>query len=762
MSKLENILKRFGRIIISSGLVASLVCGCSEESSIGPIKEPVIPPTQENHAPVFTSSPITYVNETEYYRYDFGASDADGDPVSFSFVEKPSWLSIISESVYGAAPEVSQDQNFNVKIRASDGKPDGNTDQSWTINVKNLFNSYLLTSAQINNLVSISENSLSFSQPVNFKVGDIIASDINAKIPNGILKEITSISNDQKTISVSQATLEQVVKDASLSYSVPLTPNLVNHSKFIGGASSFNKNYSDFAFNIDLKNVVLYDFDGNTNTKDDQLIANGNISFSNDLTLNFQISNHQMEEIFFKNSTHMSSDISVGLNYLGFSQTSEVKLAEYKFSPIIMGYLPTLIPIPVIVVPVLEVYAGISPSRLNSLSVRVKQDANLDVGLRYDGAWSPFSDFSNNFEYSNPAVNSDLELKVYAGPGLQLMLYGVAGPFGAISGILRLKYLNKNWELYGGLDASLGVKMDVFKKNVPVNISRIINYEKLIAKSTSQPIPTGEILFTSTRDGNAEVYLMNADGSNQTNLTNNLSHDYEAAWSPDKNKIVFVSERDGNPEIYTMNLNGTNLRRLTSSSGQFNNVDRMPNWSSNEEIAFYSERNGNREIFLMNSDGTNQRKLNIPFGVHGYPRWSGDGSKIVFMSTLAGQGNFDIYTINKDGTGLRKLTTSSSSDIEPTWCGNNKIVFSSDRTDNHYKIIIMNADGSNQNALPRTNSLTEDYTPSCSPDGTKIVYSSGNNDRSSSDIYIMNIDGSNRNKLTTRTSSHSNSTPFWK
>jgi TolB protein len=132
------------------------------------------------------------------------------------------------------------------------------------------------------------------------------------------------------------------------------------------------------------------------------------------------------------------------------------------------------------------------------------------------------------------------------------------------------------------------------------------------------------------------------------------------------------------------------------------------------------------------------------------------------MSTLAGQGNFDIYTINKDGTGLRKLTTSSSSDIEPTWCGNNKIVFSSDRTDNHYKIIIMNADGSNQNALPRTNSLTEDYTPSCSPDGTKIVYSSGNNDRSSSDIYIMNIDGSNRNKLTTRTSSHSNSTPFWK
>ncbi|HBB98996.1 MAG TPA: hypothetical protein DC054_26765, partial [Blastocatellia bacterium] len=80
----------------------------------------------------------------------------------------------------------------------------------------------------------------------------------------------------------------------------------------------------------------------------------------------------------------------------------------------------------------------------------------------------------------------------------------------------------------------------------------------------------------SRRDGNFEVYVMNADGSNQTRLTNNPEQDSDAKWSPDGTKIVFMSSRDGSfGEIYSMNVDGTGLTNLTNNKGSF---DMDPSW----------------------------------------------------------------------------------------------------------------------------------------------------------------------------------------
>jgi WD40-like Beta Propeller Repeat len=76
--------------------------------------------------------------------------------------------------------------------------------------------------------------------------------------------------------------------------------------------------------------------------------------------------------------------------------------------------------------------------------------------------------------------------------------------------------------------------------------------------------PDNTIAFTSYRDGNAEIYTMKADGSAQTNLTNNPASDGDPEWSPDGQKIVFTSNRDGNPEIYSMNADGSAVTRLTN------------------------------------------------------------------------------------------------------------------------------------------------------------------------------------------------------
>ena len=77
---------------------------------------------------------------------------------------------------------------------------------------------------------------------------------------------------------------------------------------------------------------------------------------------------------------------------------------------------------------------------------------------------------------------------------------------------------------------------------------------------TELSVQNGKIVFSSHRDGNDEIYSMNADGSAQTRLTNNAASDYDPAFSPDAGKIAFTSRRDGNDEIYVMNTDGSGAR----------------------------------------------------------------------------------------------------------------------------------------------------------------------------------------------------------
>jgi Tol biopolymer transport system component len=91
------------------------------------------------------------------------------------------------------------------------------------------------------------------------------------------------------------------------------------------------------------------------------------------------------------------------------------------------------------------------------------------------------------------------------------------------------------------------------------------------------PGEDGKIAFSSDRDGNREIYVMNAqDGSNQTNLTIDPAFDFDPSWSPDGTKIAFSSDRDGNTEIYVMNAqDGSNQTRLTDNAAA---SDALPDW----------------------------------------------------------------------------------------------------------------------------------------------------------------------------------------
>jgi WD40 repeat protein len=257
----------------------------------------------------------------------------------------------------------------------------------------------------------------------------------------------------------------------------------------------------------------------------------------------------------------------------------------------------------------------------------------------------------------------------------------------------------------------------------------------------------GQIAFVSDRDGNKEIYVMNADGTNQRNLTNHPAADWGPAWSPDGKKIAFVSTRDDifNREIYVMNADGTNVRRLTYHRA----LDEYPAWSPDgKKIAFASRFRDDTydiywEIYVMNADGTNVRQLtDFRYGHQSgswEPTWSPDGTKLAFTARIGGLPH--ICVMNADGRGLRILTHDwPNLHGGPAWSpdGTN-IAF-----DVGGEIYVMNADGTNVRRL--TDHPDNDAHPTWSPDGTRIAFESWRD--GNEEIYVMNADGTNQRNLT--------------
>ena len=193
-----------------------------------------------------------------------------------------------------------------------------------------------------------------------------------------------------------------------------------------------------------------------------------------------------------------------------------------------------------------------------------------------------------------------------------------------------------------------------------------------------------------------------------------------------------------------------------------------PSWSPDgKRIAFSSNRDGNFEnfqIYVMDADGANPQRLTNNDFYDAQPSWSPDGKRIVFWSKrdghFIGEGGLssEIYVIDADGKNTRRLTNNRKRDLSPSWSPDGKwIVFSSDRKgdDVNHEIYVMDADGKNQQRL--TENRQRDWYPSWSPDGERIAFISERD--GNYEIYVMDADGGNQKNLTNNP--HLDGGPAW-
>ena len=237
---------------------------------------------------------------------------------------------------------------------------------------------------------------------------------------------------------------------------------------------------------------------------------------------------------------------------------------------------------------------------------------------------------------------------------------------------------------------------------------------------------TGRIVF----DNHDDVWVINADGTDLTQLTEEPGFDFDPSWSADGTRIAYRRESGADTEIWLMQADGSEKQKLTDGLS--------PAWSPDGAlIAFAGPKGTTGIITLIRPDGTGIRQLPNTEGGE-YPTWSPDGTRIAFNSNLSG--THVMYVAEVDGSKVVSLA-----DVGEGWqvdwsADGSSILFTSERdhSDHYTDVYVMRPDGTGIRRLTTQGA----YTPAWSPDGAHIVFSAPG-------LFVMNLDGSDVSPIPT-------------
>lgn len=279
------------------------------------------------------------------------------------------------------------------------------------------------------------------------------------------------------------------------------------------------------------------------------------------------------------------------------------------------------------------------------------------------------------------------------------------------------------------------------------------------------PAATG-LLFTSDRDGNEEIYRMEADGSALQRLTTHPAVDTDGAWSPDGRRIAFRSRRDGSSDLFLMGSDGRDPVNLARDPAESIDDEFAPRWAPDQQsLLLYTDRfqigpcsrfhhlarmpisggtasivaevglSGGQESFDWSPDGRamvishrgcgearpqllyfdlesgEMRPLTDGTHLAIDPRVSHDGRLVVFASEQ--EDNLDLYLLDLDDGALSRLTTHPARDLHPTWSPDDQQIAFTSWRDGNAEIYLIDRDGTPPTNLTRhpANDTLPDWSP---------------------------------------------------
>lgn len=216
--------------------------------------------------------------------------------------------------------------------------------------------------------------------------------------------------------------------------------------------------------------------------------------------------------------------------------------------------------------------------------------------------------------------------------------------------------------------------------------------------------PGGQVLFTSYAKRNPDLWI--SSGGEPTRVSKQPGLNLGGVMNPQGGSIALTLSKDGNSEIYLVDAGGGVKSRLTNNGA----IDGSPSWSpAGNQLAFVSNRAGGPQIFRMTSAGGGAARISKKGDYNQTPDWSpGEGDLASWVAYAGRDGsNFDVFAVNVKSGQLKRLTQGGGRATDPTWAPDGRLIaFSSSRGG----IVVANEDGNNQITVMKAGT-TPDWGP---------------------------------------------------
>ncbi|MBN2818029.1 MAG: hypothetical protein JXP36_03635 [Bacteroidales bacterium] len=335
-----------------------------------------------------------------------------------------------------------------------------------------------------NNILNVDTNTFTFKFKKNvldnysISKGDIILITEDG----GYLRKVknTTIIGDEVTIKTEFAAITEAFKELSQKTTVSLIPNKESNEFWLEDGIQMNslKSTSDNLINLSI-NTVLDDLDGNLSTKTDQVRLSGNYKLDADFHIDFDINDFEISHLILQYDINQTKTIDGYMGIGGFGYSKKEKLATIPCGTITAG--------PVIIQPIIDIYAGFDVNISTPLQMKIEQDYNSLTTIHYqDGNWNTEKTITENELFEKPSISGVLKAKLYLKPELKFKIYHTVSPYidaelyGATNVNLESELLK--WKTSVGFDMNAGVSMKIWDHTLFNFKTNLFNWEHVIAQ----------------------------------------------------------------------------------------------------------------------------------------------------------------------------------------------------------------------------------------------------------------------------------------